>query len=101
MKRFPGYDRSTSRSEWAAFGCLGAVAVATILLSLSNANKFAVERNDVITAWSSAGTAEPAVVSHRTNHMLTKVTHIPSGAPAELPFAFRGCAAHETGTPLL
>ena len=94
MKRLPGYDRSTSRSEWAAFGCLGAVAVAAIFLSLPSASKFAEERDDVITAWSLAREAEPVLAGHRTNHMFTRATHIPTGVPAEPPILIRSSATH-------
>jgi hypothetical protein len=94
MKRLPGYDCSTRRSEWAAFGCLGAVAVAAIFLSLPNASKFAEERDDVITAWSLAGAAEPVLAGHRTNHMVTRASYIPAGVPAEQQFLFRNCATY-------
>jgi|SRR5947209_19813878 len=92
MKRLPGYDRSTSLSEWAAFGCLGAVAVATIFLSLPSASRFAQERDDVITAWSLTRAAEPVLAAHRTNHVFTGAAQIPTALPVELPLLIRSSA---------
>jgi len=100
MKRLPGYDCSTSRSEWAAFGCLGAVAVAAIFLSLPSASKFAEERDEVITAWSLAREAEPVLAGHRTNHVFTTTTHVPTAVHAGLPLLIRISATHH-GCPAM
>ena len=100
MTLLPGYDRSTRRSEWAAFGCLGAVAVAAIFLSFPNATKFAEERDDVITAWSLAHEAEPVLAGHRTNHVFTTATHVPTGVHAGMPLPIRSSATHH-GCPAM
>jgi len=96
MKRLPGYDRSTSRSEWAAFGCLGTVAAAAIFLSLPNASKFAAERDQVITAWSSARGAVSVLAGHCTNHVFTRASQISTALHAEPPLLIRSSAVHHS-----
>src|SRR5439155_5090023 len=83
MKRLPGYDSSTSRSELVAFLGLGGVGAALILLAVANACRFAEARDCIIAALSSCGAGEPAVASTETNRAFMKVTHVQTPVPNE------------------
>jgi len=66
INRLPGYDRSTSRSESAAFLSLGVVGAALITAAVSNAINFARQRECVTAAPFTADHAGPARVTSRT-----------------------------------
>ena len=81
MKRLPGYDYTTSRTELVAFASLGSVGVALIVLAVGNAARFAEAREEIVTALSVPAATQQLAASSNTNHALTNVMHSQSVSP--------------------
>jgi hypothetical protein len=63
INRLPGFDPATSRSEQAAFGALGLVGAALIVFAMSDALRFAEERDYIVAALSRPATVTPTAVA--------------------------------------
>ena len=81
MKRLPGYDNTTDRTELVAFASLGSVGIALITLAVGDAVRFAEAREEIAASLSVSTATQQLVASSNTNHALTNVMHSQSMAP--------------------
>ena len=100
MKRFPGYDCTTSRAELAAFSSLGLVATALIAAAFSDALKFAASRDSIITELSGPGPAQQRIAGIPANNALTNLLRVQTAKPVEGRLLLRGSPIGASAQPL-
>ena len=86
LTRLPGYDNRTRRCEWAAFVGLGLTSAALISVAVSDAMKFAAERECIVAALSAPRNAFAQQTTNNQAHAtLTNIFPQPSAGGGLMP----------------
>jgi hypothetical protein len=100
MKRLPGYDSRTSRAELAAFCSLGLVGTALVTAAVSNAIKFSVARDDIVTALSVPGPTDRLIAGVNGTNGLTNLIRLHSAHTTDPHLINPACSVRPQAQPM-